>query len=96
LGLFIISRESKVNSDFHDWLNEHMIIAFFFAFLSGVDLDGITVLNSGIEESLHAPLSESAGYWIDFIEIIGFFLKDLLQLAVLVSILNNFLFFSFK
>lgn len=62
------------------------MIAFFFIFLSGVDLDAISVLSSGMEESLHAPLSGAASNWINAIECVGFFLKDLPQLAVLVSI----------
>lgn len=86
MGLFIISRESKTNPAFHDWLEEHRMITFFFTFLSGVDLDAITVLSSKMEESLNAPLSEKANKQIDDIEHVGFFLKDLPQLAVLVSV----------
>ncbi|PKY52983.1 hypothetical protein RhiirA4_408747 [Rhizophagus irregularis] len=86
LGLFIISQESKTNIAFHDWLEQHRMITFFFTFLSGVDLDAITVLSSKMEESLNAPLSEKANKQIDDIEHVGFFLKDLPQLVVLVSV----------
>lgn len=86
MGLFIISRESKTNPAFHVWLEKHRMITFFFTFLSGVDLDAITVLSSKLEESLKAPLSEKANKQIDDIEHVGFFLKDLPQLAVLVSV----------
>ncbi|CAB4410952.1 unnamed protein product [Rhizophagus irregularis] len=84
LGLFIISQESKTNIAFHDWLEQHRMITFFFTFLSGVDLDAIMVLSSKMEESLDASLSEKANKWIDNIEHVGFFLKDLPQLVVLV------------
>ncbi|RIA89159.1 hypothetical protein C1645_806410 [Glomus cerebriforme] len=84
LGLYIMSRESKIDTSFHDWVNEHTMISFFFAFLSAVDLNAISVLSSEMEESLRAPLSESTNKLIDTIECVGFFLKDLLILAVLV------------
>ncbi|GBB89683.1 hypothetical protein RclHR1_16470002 [Rhizophagus clarus] len=80
LGLLIIN-DSKTNPRFRDWIKEHTIITFFFVFLSGVDLDTITLLNSGMKENF---LSKNASRWIVIIECIGFFFRDLPILAVLV------------
>ncbi|GBB96168.1 hypothetical protein RclHR1_00270014 [Rhizophagus clarus] len=84
LGLFIIIQESKKNPTFHEWVNNHMMMAYFFIFLSGVDLDSITVLSSEMEDTLRAPLTRSAHQRIDVIEFIGLILKDIPILVVLI------------
>ncbi|GBC02744.1 hypothetical protein RclHR1_00480001 [Rhizophagus clarus] len=81
LGLFIIIRDSKTNPRFRDWIKEHTVITFFFVILTGVDLDALTLLNSGMKET---SLSKSARKWIAIIECVGLFLRDLPILAILV------------
>jgi hypothetical protein len=80
------TRESSVNPPFHEWIKTHTPIAFFFTFLTCVDLDSLKVINSGIEESLHAPISRDMSNFIDTYECFGFFARDLPALAILVSI----------